>query len=246
MPAFRSSVRIALLAALSAALAGCMTTAPEQRVEAAAPHPAYVAMYGPQPEEKFPLPAVDISEIDPVFLRREVTYETAERPGTIVIDTADRNLYLVLENGRALRYGIGVGAEGRKWSGRARVGRKAEWPRWTPTAAMVKRDPTRNAPWAGGMPAGLSNPLGPRALYLYRDGRDTLYRIHGTNEPDTIGEAVSSGCIRMLNHDIVDLYRRVPVGAAVVVRPDGRGETLAAGRRTGDDGRRRPTNSDPT
>jgi lipoprotein-anchoring transpeptidase ErfK/SrfK len=205
---------------LALTLAGCVSPQMPQDADLKAPHPTYVAMYGPQPDEKFPLPATDISTVDPQFLRREVAYDSPERPGTIVVDTANRHLYLVRENGRAIRYGIGVGAEGMKWAGRAQVGRKAAWPRWTPTAAMIKRDPKRNRPWANGMPAGPSNPLGPRALYLFQDGRDTLYRIHGTTEPDTIGEAVSSGCIRMLNPDILDLYSRVPVGSPVVVLPD--------------------------
>jgi lipoprotein-anchoring transpeptidase ErfK/SrfK len=205
---------------LALTLAGCVSTQTPQDADLKAPHSTYVAMYGPQPDEKFPLPATDISTVDPQFLRREVAYDSPERPGTIVVDTANRHLYLVRENGRAIRYGIGVGAEGMKWAGRAQVGRKAAWPRWTPTAAMIKRDPKRNRPWANGMPAGPSNPLGPRALYLFQDGRDTLYRIHGTTEPDTIGEAVSSGCIRMLNPDILDLYSRVPVGTPVVVLPD--------------------------
>jgi len=205
---------------LAMALAGCVSTQAPQQADLNVPHPTYVAMYGPQPNEKFPLPATDISSVDPQFLRREVAYDTRERPGTIVVDTANRHLYLVRENGRAIRYGIGVGAEGMKWAGRAQVGRKAAWPRWTPTAAMIKRDPERNRPWANGMRPGPGNPLGPRALYLFQDGRDTLYRIHGTTEPDTIGQAVSSGCIRMLNQDILDLYSRVPVGAPVVVLPD--------------------------
>ncbi|MBJ6128358.1 L,D-transpeptidase [Microvirga splendida] len=207
---------------LALTLAGCVSTQTPQDAALKAPHPIYVAMYGPQPEEKFPLPATDISTVDPQFLRQEVAYDTSEKPGTIVVDTANRYLYLVRENGRAMRYGIGVGADGMKWAGRAQVGRKAQWPRWTPTAAMIKRDPERNRRWASGMPAGLNNPLGPRALYLFQDGRDTLYRIHGTTEPDTIGEAVSSGCIRMLNQDILDLYSRVPVGTPVVVLPDTR------------------------
>lgn len=205
---------------LAMTLAGCVSTQLSEDRVLKGPDPVYVAMYGPKPNEKFPLPATDISHVDPKFLRQEVAYETTEQPGTIVVDTASRHLYLVRENGRAIRYGIGVGAEGMKWAGRAQVGRKAEWPRWTPTAAMIKRDPKRNGPWAKGMPAGLRNPLGPRALYLFQNGRDTLYRIHGTTEPDTIGEAVSSGCIRMLNPDILDLYNRVPVGAPVVVLPD--------------------------
>lgn len=207
---------------LAMTLAGCVSTPSPQDVALKAPHPTYVAMYGPKPDEKFPLPATDITSVDPQFLRREVAYESSELPGTIVVDTANRYLYLVRENGRAMRYGIGVGAEGMKWAGRAQVGRKAEWPRWTPTPSMIKRDPERNRRWANGMPAGLDNPLGPRALYLFKDGRDTLYRIHGTTEPDTIGEAVSSGCIRMLNQDILDLYNRVPVGTPVVVLPDTR------------------------
>ncbi len=217
---------------LALTLAGCASTQAPKDIALKGPDPIYVAMYGPQPEEKFPLPATDISTVDPQFLRQEVAYDTPERPGTIVVDTANRYLYLVRENGRAMRYGIGVGADGMKWAGRAQVGRKAEWPRWTPTAAMIKRDPERNRPWANGMPPGLNNPLGPRALYLFQDGRDTLYRIHGTTEPDTIGEAVSSGCIRMLNQDILDLYSRVPVGTPVVVLSDARTADAGTGPST--------------
>lgn len=205
------------LSVLSLALAGCVSTQQAREVSRPAPHPSYIA--GAQPNERFPLPATDISQGDSRFLRQEVDYRTSEVPGTIVIDTPNRYLYLVRENGRAIRYGIGVGAEGMAWSGRATVGRKATWPRWTPTRAMIQRDPARNAPWANGMPPGLSNPLGPRALYLFQGERDTLYRIHGTNEPDTIGHAISSGCIRMLNPDIIDLYSRVPTGSSVVVLP---------------------------
>jgi len=117
-----------------------------------------------------------------------------------------------------MRYGIGVGQEGLEFKGSANIQRKAEWPRWTPTPDMIRRNPEKNRPWAGGMTGGTHNPLGARALYLFRGGRDTLYRIHGTNEPHTIGEAVSSGCIRMLNQDVIDLYSRVPIGAKVVVK----------------------------
>ncbi|HZH51299.1 MAG TPA: L,D-transpeptidase [Microvirga sp.] len=198
-------------------VAGCVSTSPPPQSAAPTIHPTYVAMYAARPDEPHPLPALDFSQVDTRYLRREVPYRGREEPGTIVVDTAARYLYLVRENGRALRYGIGVGDEGMAWSGRARVGRKAAWPRWTPTPAMIRREPERNAPWAGGMPGGLQNPLGARALYLYDNGRDTLYRIHGTNEPWSIGQAVSSGCIRMFNHDIIDLYSRVPVGSPVVV-----------------------------
>jgi len=214
--AWKIPLRIALLGSI---LAGCAGRPADLPVRAL-PVDGYVALYGAVPEERFPVPAADLSEIDPQFLRTLVPYATSERPGTIVVDTPNRFLYLVQENGMALRYGIGVGAEGMAWSGRARVGRKAEWPRWTPTAAMIRRDPIKNGPWAGGMPPGLDNPLGPRALYLHQNGRDTLYRIHGTNEPHTIGTSVSSGCIRMLNQDIIDLYRRLPLDSVVVVLPD--------------------------
>ncbi|MGO4707328.1 L,D-transpeptidase [Microvirga sp. 2MCAF38] len=207
---------------MALATAGCVSTAqPPLQNTRLGPDPAYVAMYGPRPDEVHSLPATDISEVDPQFLRHEVAYNGSEQPGTIVVDTANRYLYLVRENGRAIRYGIGVGAEGMAWSGRARVGRKAAWPRWTPTTAMIRRNPEKNGPWAGGMPAGLENPLGPRALYLYDGDRDTLYRLHGTSEPWSIGEAVSSGCIRLFNQDIIDLYNRVPVGAPVVVLNNG-------------------------
>lgn len=203
---------------ISLATAGCVSSSQQvTQNKRIGPDPMYAAMYGPKPDETFSLPATDLQGVDPQFLRREVAYTGGEQPGTIVVDTANRYLYLVRENGRAIRYGIGVGAEGMAWSGRARVGRKAEWPRWTPTADMIKRNPEKNRPWAAGMPAGLENPLGPRALYLYQGDRDTLYRLHGTSEPDSIGQAVSSGCIRLFNQDIIDLYNRVPVGAPVVV-----------------------------
>ncbi len=213
---FRSLARAATLAALALLMGACVTAQAPEPVDLG-PDPRYVAMYDEKPDEAYPIAATDISNVDPRFLRREVPYRGPYQPGTVVVDTANRFLYLVRENGRALRYGIGVGKEGLAWSGTAEVGRKATWPRWTPTAAMIRREPERNAPWAGGMPPGPENPLGPRALYLYQNGRDTLYRIHGTSEPDTIGTAVSSGCIRMFNQDVVDLFARVPVGSRVVV-----------------------------
>jgi lipoprotein-anchoring transpeptidase ErfK/SrfK len=215
---FDRTVPFMAVVAATIALAGCVTgpqpTAQDLRL---GPDPRYAAMYGPRPDEAFPLPATDISEVDPAYLRREVPYGGTEHPGTIVVDTGSRFLYLIQENGRALRYGIGVGAEGMLWSGRARIGRKAMWPRWTPTSDMIRRDPQRNGRWAEGMPGGLGNPLGPRALYLYQGDRDTLFRLHGTTEPWSIGEAVSSGCIRLFNQDIIDLFNRVPVGTPVLV-----------------------------
>jgi hypothetical protein len=138
---------------------------------------------------------------------------TNEAPGTIVIDTHSRHLYLVRQGGEAIQYGIGVGRQGFDWRGIARVGRKAEWPRWIPPKEMLKRRP--DLPES--MDGGLENPLGARALYLFQGNKDTLFRIHGTNEPDTIGKAVSSGCIRMMNADVINLFGRVPVGTRVVV-----------------------------
>lgn len=202
------------------ALAGCSMSQVATGPSLPALDPQYVAMYSEIAGDKHPIAATDISTVDEQFLRQEVPFETQEQPGTIVIDTAERFLYLVRENGRAIRYGIGVGADGMNLSGRTTVGRKAVWPSWTPTPSMIKRDPARNARWARGMAGGVNNPLGPRALYLYINGRDTLYRIHGTTEPETIGDAVSSGCIRLMNQDIMDLYNRVPVGATVVIAPN--------------------------
>jgi lipoprotein-anchoring transpeptidase ErfK/SrfK len=183
--------------------------------------PRYAAMYASLPNERFPVPAIDISEVDPRFLRQQVAFRGSERVGEIVVNPSTRFLFLVQENGRALRYGCGVGQAGFDFQGSATIARKAEWPSWTPTANMIRRDPERNAPYAGGMPGGLENPLGARALYLYQNGRDTLYRIHGTNEPWSIGRSVSSGCIRMFNQDIIDLHRRVPTGTRVTVLPAG-------------------------
>ena len=137
--------------------------------------------------------------------------------GTLVVDPRRRFLYLVEAPGRARRYGVGVGRAGLAFRGVATVARKARWPRWTPTRNMIRREPHKYARFAGGVPGGPGNPLGARALYLYRNGRDTMYRIHGTTEPRSIGRAVSNGCIRMLNSHVIDLYRRVPNGTPVVV-----------------------------
>ncbi|MFC3637244.1 L,D-transpeptidase [Camelimonas fluminis] len=141
--------------------------------------------------------------------RTVVEYSGKYAPGTVVISTSERRLYFVLPDGKAIRYGIGVGREGFSWAGSERVTMKREWPTWTPPASMLKRRP--DLPRF--MPGGEDNPMGARALYL----GNTLYRIHGSNEPETIGQAVSSGCIRMMNEDVIDLYARVPVGTRVVV-----------------------------
>ena len=154
--------------------------------------------------------------LDPRYMRQRVKYPSSEKTGTLVVDTSERFLFAVEDDRWATRYGVAVGEEGLTLKGGATVDRKAEWPSWTPTARMIQRKP-RLAQYAGGVPGGENNPLGARALYLYRDGQDTHFRIHGTNEPWSIGHAVSNGCIRLTNDDIVDLYDRTPVGATVVV-----------------------------
>ncbi|MEQ1956503.1 L,D-transpeptidase [Mesorhizobium sp. CN2-181] len=154
--------------------------------------------------------------LDRRFERQRVAYDSSEPAGSIVVDTSERFLYTIESGGYAMRYGVGVGQEGLTLKGRATIGRKAVWPSWTPSASMIRRKP-RLAQYAGGVPGGPNNPLGARALYLYRGGDDTRFRIHGTNEPWTIGTAVSSGCIRMTNDDVIDLYDRTPEGTAVMV-----------------------------
>jgi lipoprotein-anchoring transpeptidase ErfK/SrfK len=150
--------------------------------------------------------------------RKVVSYFTMEKPGTIIIKTRERALYQVLGGGKAMRYLVAVGKEGFSWAGTARIGNKRVNPTWTPPAEMIERKP-EYAEWADGMPGGIpENPLGVRALYLYQGKKDTLFRIHGTNNPSSIGTAASSGCIRMLNHEVVELYANTPVGTKVVVR----------------------------
>lgn len=150
--------------------------------------------------------------------RQVVSYKTKETPGTIIIDTAQRWLYQVRPGGKAVRYGVGVGRDGFNWSGVAHVADKKEWPEWRPSAEMIRRERFhygRRLPDM--MPGGPDNPLGARALYLFQGERDTLFRIHGTNQPNTIGQAVSSGCIRMLNEEVIELYKKVPIGTKVIV-----------------------------
>jgi lipoprotein-anchoring transpeptidase ErfK/SrfK len=156
------------------------------------------------------LVADDSYELDPEWQKQVVYYRTNEAPGTIIVSTAERHLYLVQGNGRALRYGIGVGRDGFQWQGLVTITRKAEWPDWTPPPEMIARQPYLPRFMAGGP----GNPLGARAMYLGA----TVYRIHGTNRPDTIGTAISSGCFRLVNADVADLYNRVPVGTKVIIR----------------------------
>ncbi len=164
------------------------------------------------------IPAVEPLHLFGTNPRAEVAYAGTEEPGTIVVDTYARVLYYVMEGNRAIRYGIAVGREGISFRGTGYVGRKAEWPSWTPTANMVRTRPDLYAEFAGGLPGGLDNPLGARALYLYRGGRDTLFRIHGTIDNASIGRATSAGCIRLFNQDAIDLFNRAEPGDRIVVR----------------------------
>jgi lipoprotein-anchoring transpeptidase ErfK/SrfK len=158
------------------------------------------------------------------YWRKKVRLETSEKPGTIIIDTSTKYLYYVEGNSRATRYGVGVGREGFGWSGTVKVGRKAEWPDWRPPASMIARERRKGRRIPSYVKGGPNNPLGARALYLYRGGRDTIFRIHGTNQPWTIGQNMSSGCIRMMNKDVKHLYSRAAVGSKVIViGPSGKG-----------------------
>jgi lipoprotein-anchoring transpeptidase ErfK/SrfK len=180
--------------------------------------PPEVEGYGVIQDGEYSLPAVPAQYLAEPNRRAEVAYAGGEGPGTIVVDPHAKFLYLVGEAGTATRYPIAVGREGKGFSGSATVGDTRIWPGWTPTANMIRREPEVYAAFARGVPGGLASPLGARALYLYRGGRDTRYRIHGTNDLESIGNAGSAGCIRLFNHDIIDLYSRVGPGTSVKVR----------------------------
>ncbi|RYE74391.1 MAG: L,D-transpeptidase [Myxococcales bacterium] len=199
------------------ALAGCATSGPSTTAEETTRIPPDVlAMYAARPDEQFPLPAARIDVVPPQYWRQVVDDPTGERPGTIVVDTGNRFLYLVRENGKAMRYGVGIGRDGFAWSGRAQIAYKRAWPTWTPPSEMIDRQPELEQ-YRRGMAPGLDNPLGARALYIFQDGVDTLYRLHGNPDERSIGQAVSSGCVRLLNQDVIDLYERVPSGTPIVV-----------------------------
>jgi lipoprotein-anchoring transpeptidase ErfK/SrfK len=214
MPRFAS---LGALVALALGLAACGTTPTLQEVGAGQVSPATRAMYAAVDDGAFLVPAIPDRYLTPENVRHEVDFWADEAPGSIVVDPYSYYLYYVLGGNRAIRYRIGVGAMGRTFAGRATVGMKREWPTWTPTANMIRIEPDLYGPWAGGMQPGLENPLGSRAMYLYRNGRDSMYRIHGTYAPSSIGDSVSAGCIRMYQQDAMDLYRRVPLGTRVLV-----------------------------
>ena len=207
---------VSSLAALS--LAGCATTTPPAPVTPPTPAvpPHILSMYAALPEERFPIPAARIDLDDPIYWRQEVDNVTGEKPGTVVVDTPNRFLYWTMPEGRAMRYGVGIGREGFAWEGRGHIAYGREWPIWTPPAEMIERQPDLE-PYRRGMEPGLENPLGPRALYIHQGNRDTLYRVHGSMDALSIGKAVSSGCVRLLFHDVIDLYERVRWGAPIVV-----------------------------
>jgi lipoprotein-anchoring transpeptidase ErfK/SrfK len=185
-----------------------------------APKSTFASLYGPLPNEKFPVPAVPEGELEERFFRQRVNYKTREKVGSLVVDTKNFYLYHVEPNGKAMRYGVGLGKAGFEWAGRARVLWKQEWPKWTPPAEMIERRPELEK-WSeenGGMPGGLDNPLGARALYIFEGNVDTLYRLHGTPEHWSIGKAVSSGCVRMIHQDVIDLYGRVKTKSPILVK----------------------------
>jgi lipoprotein-anchoring transpeptidase ErfK/SrfK len=199
--------RIVLAGFSALMLAGCMGTGQLA--------PASDAGWSSRDKSLLANPPYAQASIPESYQRHIVDYDRREAPGTVVVDTGNRYLYYVLPKGKAIRYGVTVGEHGQDWSGVARVGRKQEWPSWTPTEGEKQRLghlPNYVAP-------GAHNPMGSRALYLYVGERDTQYRIHGTNQPEYIGQAISSGCIRMTNEDVIDLYNRVKMGASVVVLP---------------------------
>jgi len=177
------------------------------------PMPTSDANFTARDRQQLANPPYQRAFIEPEYQRQIVSYSRKEAPGSILVDTSSRHVYYVLPGGKAIRYGATVGEHGQDWSGVATVGHKEEWPGWTPTADEKRR----LGPLPTHVAGGAHNPMGARALYLYAGGKDTLYRIHGTNQPEYIGRAISSGCIRMTNEDVIDLYSRAKVGATVVV-----------------------------
>ena len=222
---------------LLAGLIAC-AAAPSAVVPAiAAPGGDARGFYGPV-ADKFPIAPINLSRINPAFLRAQVPYFSREPAGTIVIDPRHHYLYFVNGDGTAMRYGVGVGRQGFAWKGVATINSKQEWPDWYPPKEMLERQPDlmramKTLQSGIGMPGGPRNPLGARAMYLWQNNKDTLYRIHGTTEPWTIGTNASSGCIRMINQDAMDLYNRVTVGAKVVVLGSGASSEIAIGPSSG-------------
>ncbi|WP_108398050.1 L,D-transpeptidase [Devosia submarina] len=213
------------LSLLGLVLAGCSTSSSQLAAVAAPPKPQPTAsevpedvrlMYAAITTDRFPIRASRMELVPRRFWRQEVDDPTGEKPGTVIVDTTDRFLYHVKDNGRAMRYGVGIGAAGFEWSGRAHIAYKREWPTWTPPSDMIARHPELEK-YRHGMPPGEDNPMGPRALYIHQGNTDTLYRIHGNPDERTIGQAVSSGCVRLLPQDIIHLHDNVRSGSPLIV-----------------------------
>ncbi|MHA6690921.1 L,D-transpeptidase [Devosia sp. A449] len=207
---------------LATALAGCTTTASPPPARAAATEgrrvvpPEVALMYAAVLDDKFPIRASRMELVPERFWRQDVVDPTGEVPGTVIVDTNDRFLYHVRDGGMATRYGVGIGAAGFAWSGRAHIAYKRAWPTWTPPSDMIKRHPELET-YRRGMEPGPDNPMGPRALYIHQGSEDTLYRIHGNPDEKTIGQAISSGCVRMLPQDIIHLHNEVRSGSPLIV-----------------------------
>ncbi len=204
----RSGLALLLMGLFGLVLGGCMQSTLQ---------PASNASFTPRDRQLLAHAPYAQATVPETYRRHIVDYSRKEAPGTILVDTDARYLYYVLPGGKAIRYGVAVGEEAMAWSGVATVGRMAEWPDWIPTREIQER----LGPYPARIPGGPANPLGARALYLYEANKDTLYRIHGTNQPEYIGQAISSGCIRMTNEDVIDLFDRVKQGATVVVLAPG-------------------------
>lgn len=208
------------------ALLSLLAACGKPHVEEQSPQMSVLPGYEAVEDGGFQIPAVDARLMVDGYQKTEVAYSGDEAPGTIVVDTFARKLYFIEEGGMATRYGIAVGREGLSFRGTGVIGRKEKWPSWTPTANMVRTRPDLYKEYAGGMAGGIDNPLGARAMYLYRNGRDTYFRIHGTVDNNSIGHATSAGCIRLFNQDAIELFDRVQMGAKVKVRT--KEESLAA------------------
>ena len=209
---FRNALLLCGLAA-AVTLAGCSSSSTSIPGEKVATNAIFTSEYGPVEDNGYALPAIPINKVNTKFHRQIVDYATGEKPGTIIVNTPNRFLYYVLPGGKAVRYGIGVGKAGFAWQGEAYIAWKQEWPTWHPPKEMADRKPEVARYVKDGMGPGLSNPLGARAMYLFNEkGQDTLFRLHGTPEWASIGTAASSGCIRLMNQDIIDLYSRVRPG----------------------------------
>lgn len=214
---FRNALLLCGLAA-AVTLAGCSSSSTSLPGEKVATNAIFTSEYGPVEDNGYALPAIPINKVNTKYHRQIVDYATKEKPGTIIVNTPNRFLYYVLPGGKAVRYGIGVGKSGFAWQGEAYIAWKQEWPTWHPPEEMAARKPEVARYVKEGMGPGLKNPLGARALYLYnKGGHDTAFRIHGTNQPWSIGLNLSSGCIRMMNHDVEHLYARAGVGTKVIV-----------------------------